>query len=437
MWRFLKQTILKTIGKKNAERVYIFKVLMSYFIHKYSNCLTSYSSVKTSSTKNTLKLCSGEKQTFFGYYDITPFSKNGKYVLSLSCRRSIRPPAPNDEITIGYFDLSPKRRFYKVDKTTTWCWQQGCRLQWFPENENELIIYNRIVDRAYGSVVQHIHTKKIIRRYKQPIYSMDKAGKFVISLNFSRLNRLRPGYGYSNLPDLTKNDLHPDYDGVSLINLDTGDAKLILSLDYLANFEPMPSMEKAEHYINHLCFNPTGDKFIFFHLWQKDGGTHNRLIVCDRSGDNLQVLENQKEVSHYAWKSDRDLLTTVLFTKETAEYRLYDCLKKGYTVIGKNILDEDGHPSYCPGNSLLLTDTYPDKFGYQSLLLYHSGGKLFELGRYLSPIFTRFRYRGEARCDLHPRWDRTGQKVCFDSAHGGKRALYVIALKKAELNFGS
>ena len=188
-------------------------------------------------------------------------------------------------------------------------------------------------------------------------------------------------------------------------------------------------MEKAEHYINHLCFNPTSNKLIFFHLWQKDGGTYNRLIICDRSGANLQVLENQKEVSHYSWKSDKELLTTVLFSKETAEYRLYDCLKKGCTVIGKGILDEDGHPSYCPYNSLLLTDTYPDKFGYQSLLLFHSDGKLMELGRYLSPIPTRFRYRGEARCDLHPRWDRTGQKVCFDSAHEGIRALYLLELK--------
>ena len=52
--------------------------------------------------------------------------------------------------------------------------------------------------------------------------------------------------------------------------------------------------------------------------------------------------------------------------------------------------------------------------------------KLFgeDLGRYFAPS----RFRGEWRCDLHPRWNHNGRRVAFDSTHEGWRALYVLDL---------
>jgi hypothetical protein len=38
-------------------------------------------------------------------------------------------------------------------------------------------------------------------------------------------------------------------------------------------------------------------------------------------------------------------------------------------------------------------------------------------------------YRGDWRCDLHPRWDRESRRVCIDSTHSGIRQVYVIELK--------
>ena len=35
------------------------------------------------------------------------------------------------------------------------------------------------------------------------VYSVSLDGKFALSLDFSRLHRLRKGYGYSNIPDKT------------------------------------------------------------------------------------------------------------------------------------------------------------------------------------------------------------------------------------------
>ena len=47
----------------------------------------------------------------------------------------------------------------------------------------------------------------------------------------------------------------------------------------------------------------------------------------------------------------------------------------------------------------------------------------------IARVFAPFRYDFDCRCDLHPRWSRDGKKVCIDSVHEGKRALYVIPIK--------
>ena len=79
-----------------------------------------------------------------------------------------------------------------------------------------------------------------------------------------------------------------------------------------------------------------------------------------------------------------------------------------------------------PNGCWLLFDTYPDTDNTEGLKLFNLGtGELHTLGRFYSdPAF-----RGDIRCDLHPRWNRSGRAVCFDSIHEGSRQLYVIDLE--------
>ena len=49
-------------------------------------------------------------------------------------------------------------------------------------------------------------------------------------------------------------------------------------------------------------------------------------------------------------------------------------------------------------------------------------------GRMQGSVFSPFKYDNNTRCDLHPRWNRKGDKICIDSIHEGKRGLYTLAV---------
>ena len=74
-------------------------------------------------------------------------------------------------------------------------------------------------------------------------------------------------------------------------------------------------------------------------------------------------------------------------------------------------------------NNIFITDTYPDKFLEQSLLIHDIDKKETKIiGKFYSP--PKFRY--DYRCDLHPRLSSDGNFIAIDSGHKGQRALIVL-----------
>ena len=102
------------------------------------------------------------EQTFFGYYDKTPFSKDDSMILGTVAKCENKKPGKDDLLLIGYYNIENPNVFNIVGETKSWCWQQGCRLQWYPKNETSLIIYNKIINNDYGAVIQNIKTREII-----------------------------------------------------------------------------------------------------------------------------------------------------------------------------------------------------------------------------------------------------------------------------------
>jgi hypothetical protein len=55
-----------------------------------------------------------------------------------------------------------------------------------------------------------------------------------------------------------------------------------------------------------------------------------------------------------------------------------------------------------------------------------AGEREIELGRY----YAAPQFKGDVRCDLHPRWNRSGTQASFDSVHEGSRQVYVIDVRR-------
>jgi hypothetical protein len=375
----------------------------------------------------------GKRQhTFFGYYDLSPFNQNEKRLLAMQLSASLATPDKNTVMNVGYFDIETNNPgFVVVGQTTTWCWQQGCRLQWYPSASEETIFYNALLQNQYGAVIQEIESGKICHTIQHPVYDLDRSGNWGLSLNFSRLQRLRPGYGYVNLPDQSELEYCPANDGVWFIDIQNSQAQLLFSLAQLAIVSPHESMKGAQHYINHLSFNPPGNNFLFFHLWlDQNNRRYSRLFTADVQGNRLTLLNNTGHVSHYTWLSDERLVvTTYVSPKRELRYVLYHHTDGFEGLIGNQHLTTDGHPNFIRDGSLMITDTYPDEFRDQKLLAFNTEqDSLKVIERFNIPS----EFTGEVRCDLHPRPSQTGNLLCVDNVVKGLRAMTVIDISKIQ-----
>jgi hypothetical protein len=367
--------------------------------------------------------CRSPWEHFFGYYDKSPWCRSGRYILALEVKCASRSPKSNEEAAIGLIDTRDNYKFTVIGRTRTWNLQQGCMLQWLGPDFETRVIYNNIINGRYAAVVYNIKTAETAVLEK-PIYTISRDGRRALSLNFSRLHRLRPGYGYLNLKDETAVEKTPSGEGIWIMDIENNHADLLLSLKDIARIKPDHSMASGHHWFNHLEFNPEGNRFSFIHRWNVGNKRYSRLFTSDLDGKNIYCLADDKLVSHCCWKNSRQLLSWARVGCEGDHYYLFTDLSKKHTIVGGANLDEDGHPSYSPDGRYILTDTYPDKSRMRRLIIYDtSTDRKYELGRYFAP----FKYDFEYRCDLHPRWSRDGKMICFDSAHEGRRQMYIAA----------
>ncbi|MDQ1284097.1 MAG: hypothetical protein QG620_445 [Patescibacteria group bacterium] len=363
---------------------------------------------------------------FFGYYDVTPFGMDDKLLLAMKTPIIGRAPNAEDHAEIGYYHIDKPDNFISLGETNTWCWQQGCRLQWYPQDNGDKIIYNCLVDGEYGAVIKDISNGNIVKKIKKPLYSVSRDGKWGVSLDFSRLQRLRPGYGYGILPDDSVSDLAPNYNGIELVDLETNESQQLFTLKDISDIEPHESMDGAEHYFNHIMFNPSGDNFLFFHLWMsKDSKRHSRLFVASRDGKNLRLLSNSGSVSHYNWIfDDKIILYSLVSDKGRYMYAVFDSLSGNVEYFGKNVPKNDGHPTLLKNKKIFITDTYPNLCSQRNLLSYN-------LDKDEMKILARFDdsrdFTGEFRCDLHPRVSPDEKMICIDRLIDSKRVISIIS----------
>ena len=359
---------------------------------------------------------------FYGYYDKSPWDADDRYMIAVKVKQAYQSVAPKQPGKVCLIDTENNNKVIEIGTTHSWNVQQSCMAQWLGPDFKSRIIYNDFRNGKYCSVIFNVEKMEEEKDLPLPVYDVARDGSFALSLDFSRLHRMRPGYGYSNLPDVTKKIACPDSCCIWKMDIPDGKVTELFKYTDFASFEPDASMKGAKHKVNHLMISPDCKRFMVLHRWFLKGRKHTRLVTVNVDKSEMYNLSDDVFVSHCYWKNDNEILSFLRKEKTGNHYYLMRDKTQDYELLWGE-LKTDGHCSYSPDGRLIVTDTYPNRKRIAGVYICTEEDNT---SRRIARVYSPFKYDNDCRCDLHPRWSRRGDKLCIDSVHSGKRALYVI-----------
>jgi hypothetical protein len=355
-------------------------------------------------------------QTFFGYYDKSPWSTDGRRFLVHASEAKSKP----ERISIVLYDASTHER-RTIASSAAWNLQQGAMLQWLQWGDFEAIAFNDFLD---GRLICRIisTTGAELHRMTRPVQSVSPDGRIFASINYDRLTSFRPEYGYQRL---SNESLPPsENDGLFLLNTDSGVYELRISISELMSTAPRSAFHHATHWINHVAFSPQGDRLVFLHRWGNRRHQSSRLYVLHIPTNTITLVLDGGLISHYCWLDNTRLFC---YCESDSGYRYHYIDATTASALPHPAPEisnlSDGHPSFSAANGMVVTDTYPDKFGVQRLACIEpTTGAINQVASVVHPPV----FHGVNRCDLHPRWHPLGTAISFDSVMTGTRRCWIL-----------
>ncbi|MBQ3640720.1 MAG: hypothetical protein II969_07485 [Anaerolineaceae bacterium] len=418
----VKDSVKKIVG---AERISAMKGVVMHYLCSMRLLPKGKLQLHDKKIRLYKDLSSNGFHVFRGYYDLKYISQDQKKLLAhrLPITAGVNR---NTKIDIGFYDLE-NSEFRKITESSAWCWQQGSRLRWHPLYPDQ-IIYND-VDRnnnCYCTRIFDIHDGIEKGKIDFPLYDIADDYSYGISINFSRLQRLRPGYGYNFLPDETEKNPIPSQDGVYYVDVQSDTAKLLYTLKELS--EEIGVSDNSECYLNHISISPDNKHFIFFLISNVPNvkGWNAVLFVSDTFG-NYKILERKDRVSHYCWIDGKKLMVTCHKDDNIEYYCIFDIETGEKEILNIHKLNKDGHPSPLTKDQF-ITDTYPGINSLQEVLVFSQN---CERAKTVLSVYHDYRLRGEKRCDLHPSVENNGRYFSVDSTYkDGKRSILVFKIEE-------
>lgn len=371
----------------------------------------------------------GKEGYFFGFHDVTPFSSDETKLLAATSGFDFRMPEPAEGLTVGFFDFNDGKigDFHQIGKSFAWNYHKGCRLQWL---DSKHIIFNTACDGRLCSTIVEMDTFNT-RIVPYPIDAV--CGNMATSFSYERLERCMPGYGYPYKDDGHISESAPNDTGLYLLDLTTGERRLILSLYDIAMKVSGCIEDEYLHFVTHTEFSKDGRfiSFLYRRIPKEGDYMKRRSVICvyDIDKGELNILPSQESGSHYVW-NNKDQIVASCIINGTSCHVLFDMNDiKSLRPIAEKEINSDGHQSFVSDN-VFVTDTYPDKRRMAKLYRVNLTDNKSELiaSVYSPKKFQTKDFKCHIACDLHPRVSPSGRYVCFDSPMSGKRGIYVMPL---------
>lgn len=379
------------------------------------------------------QLTTGTKHHFFGYIgqcQTIPWNASGQYIVGLENDAIDRMPRPDEAATIILIDTHDNNKILRVDKTYAWNPQQGTMFYWNPLAPETQFFFNDkdVKTGEVFTVVYDIEKKKRVHEYQYedtPIGNGGVAanGSAWLGLNYGRLARLRLVTGYPGATDWSKDELAPDNDGMFIVDIKTGEKRLLVSYRQLEEKlkERDPDLEHTGLFINHTLWNRDGDQVYFFVRagWNGDGSEQINTPCTIRTDGTDLVLHDMHIGGHPEWAEG-----SLMIGKQDKNQIFYD-------VDKQEVVEKLGTPEMFPnpeGDISLSPDGNWFVNGYKVgtsnfYAVYRRSDGAFARSEGLS----KGEYIGDIRIDPAPRWNRTNNAILVPGIDkNGTRQMFVI-----------
>ncbi len=360
---------------------------------------------------------------FFGYHGMNAWSPDGREHLALQTTFDDHRPTAEDVAEVGLVDSSTGH-FRRLGETPAFNLQQGSMLHWVRATGAAECTYNdwtgeALVTRAVNPVTGAART------LQGAIAAVSPTAPVAIGLNFRRMFQCRPVVGYAVEPQASAEPPFPEDDGLYLMDLLSGEQRLLLSIADVVAKSPQVRREPGPAWFNHVYFSPSGRRLIFMCRVNRPPAWRHSLWSIRVDGSDLRcLLDYDNRTSHFAWIDESHILcSTTVLGRGIQFVRLEDAERGGNIVPeGEGLLPPDGHACFSPdGRQVACDGNAGGRNRLAELMLYRPADRTKTvLGRFAHPAH----YTGDIRCDLHPRWHPNGQVITFDSLHEGTRQIY-------------
>ena len=248
-------------------------------------------------------------------------------------------PIPREAATIILVDTHDNNNILQIDKTYAWNPQQGTMFYWNPLADETQFFFNDM-DKETGevfTVVYDIEKRKRVREYRYDDTPIGNGGVAAdesawLGLNYGRLARLRLVTGYSGAIDWSQDEIAPENDGMFIVNIKTGEKRLLVSYRQLEERmkEHGLEMEHTGLFINHTLWNRDSERIYFFARAGYTGkGTKRINFPFSVRADGTDLSLHDMHIGgHPEWAKG-----TLLIGSQGNKQILYDVDKK--KVVGE------------------------------------------------------------------------------------------------------
>jgi hypothetical protein len=383
------------------------------------------------------QLTRGPSHHFFGYIGharTIPWSADGRYILALRTGFQERMPGPDDPADVTVIDTSEGNRVESLDRTRGWNPQQGTMFYWNPLADTTQFFFN---DRSTATgkvftVVYDVHARRRLREFRfddAPVANSgvaQKGGRF-LAINYARLARLRPVTGYPGTHDYTDGVLHPDTDGIHMVDATAGTRRLLVSYQQLARLvrTVRPDVDRKALFINHTLWS-RDDSHIYFYVRANFDDPQQRIdIPCTIRPDGTGLAMHEHLGGHPEWR-DGSRMIGVKGDRQVV-----------YDVTSRQIVEDIGVAGVFPqpGGDIALS---PDSRWFVNG---HSQGgtngytvlRLADGTWARTPPMSRGSFTsGNLRIDGSPAWNRSSDAFLFPGldAADGTRQIFLARVAR-------